>query len=313
MKKLHPVKFRVTVKMCAKNIATDLCFPVSTRTKFYTDNFSFLHDDAEALWYKLRGLIDSFYGVAEKFYSYFYAFFLNNLLPPKFDDKPELANEILVQLSGCKHLEFEPKDCSLPEKELKTLQYLAGFCIHKFSRNSARAFHNQYCLILHACKVENDKTQALVNDRDRGGLWKVCKKMQDIFEECEILFRTKTSTFTSLVCKDLVTQSLKIITINSNFNDIILSVDIHMKNEFRINLLDHILTLDFRVRAFSFAKDVREKHKAAHKALRKCSLRTGIKKASSNTVERNCCKHSLQMAIFIATNTQKALLANLFY
>ena len=170
------------------------------------------------------------YGVAEKFYSYFYALFLNNLLLPKFDDKTltntlmsELANEILVHLSGCKHLELEPKDCSLPEKELKTLQYLAGFSIHKlytkfrFSRNSARAFHNQYCLILHACKVENDDTQALVNVCDRRWLWKVCKKMQDILMECEILFRTKTSTFTSsLVCKDLVTQSLKDITINSN-------------------------------------------------------------------------------------------------
>ena len=144
---------------------------------------------AEALWYKLRGLIDSLEGVAEKFYSYFYALFINNLLPPKFDDKtltntlmPELANEILVHLSGCKHLELEPKNCSLPEKELKTLHYLAGFCIHKlyrkfrFSRNSARAFHNHNCLILHACKVENDDTQTLVNVRDRGGLSKVCKK-----------------------------------------------------------------------------------------------------------------------------------------
>ena len=189
MKKLHPVKLRVMVKMCAENIATDLCFPVSTRTKFSIDNFSFLHDDAEALWYKLRGLIDSFDGVAEKFYSYFYSLFLNNLLPPTFGDKTrrntlmsELANEILVHLSGCKHLELEPKDCSSPENELKTLQYLAGFCIHKlyakfrFSRNFARAFHNQYCLILHACQVENYDTQALVNVRDRGGLSKVCKK-----------------------------------------------------------------------------------------------------------------------------------------
>ena len=75
------------VKMCAENIATDLCFPVSTRTKFSTDNFSFLHYDAEALWYKLRGLIDSFDGFTEMFYSGFYALFLNNLLPPKCDDK----------------------------------------------------------------------------------------------------------------------------------------------------------------------------------------------------------------------------------
>ena len=126
---------------------------------------------------------------------------------------------------------------------------------------------------MHACKVENDDTQVLVNVRDRGGLSKVCQKMQDIFVECEILFRTKTSTFTSsLVCKDLVAQSLKNITINSNFNDI-LSIDIHRKREFRIDLLEHILTLYFRVQAFSSAKDVREKHKAAHKALRKRSLR----------------------------------------
>ena len=31
-----------------------------------------------------------------------------------------------------------------------------------------------------------------------------------------------------------------------------------MKKEFRINLLDHILASYFRVRAFAFAKDVRE-------------------------------------------------------
>ena len=124
MKKLHPVKLQVMAKMCAENIATDLCFPVSTRTKFSTDNFSFLHDDAEASWCKFRSLVDSFDGVAEKFYSYFYALFLNNLLPPKFDGKTqtntlmsELANEILVHLSGCKHLGLEPKDWSLPEKD----------------------------------------------------------------------------------------------------------------------------------------------------------------------------------------------------
>ena len=50
-------------------------------------NVSFLQDDAVVLCYKLRGLIDSFDGVAEKFYSYFYALFLNNLLLTKFDDK----------------------------------------------------------------------------------------------------------------------------------------------------------------------------------------------------------------------------------
>ena len=65
--------------------------------------------------------------------------FLNNLLPPKFDDKTltntlmsELANEILVHLSGCKHLELEPKDCSLPEKELKIYNILLVFVSTNF-------------------------------------------------------------------------------------------------------------------------------------------------------------------------------------
>ena len=54
----------------------------------------------------------------------------------------ELANEILVHLSGCKHLGLEPKDWSLPENELKTLHYLAGFCIHKLYKIS---FFKEYC------------------------------------------------------------------------------------------------------------------------------------------------------------------------
>ena len=124
-----------------------------------------------------------------------------------------------------------------------------------------------------------------VIEEDCGKYVKKCKIFLWNVRSCS---ETKTSTFTSsLVCKDLVTQSLKIITIISNFNAIILSVDIHMKKEFRKNLLEHILTLYFRVRAFSFDKDVREKHRAAHKASRKRSLRTEIKKASSNTVERH--------------------------
>ena len=82
-----------------------------------------------------------------------------------------------------------------------------------------------------------------------------------------------------------------------------------MKKEFRTNLLEHNLTLYFRGRAFSFAKDVREKHKAAHKALIKRALRTESKKASFSTVERHYCNYiTLQTATFIARNTQIALI-----
>jgi len=51
-----------------------------------------------------------------------------------------------------------------------------------------------------------------------------------------------------------------------------------------MNLLEQILTLFVRLRTFSFAKDIREKHKLAKKASRKRSLRTDIKQSSSTTV-----------------------------
>ena len=90
------------------------------------------------MWYILSPIIDSFHGDAEKFYSAFYALFLDNILRRKFEDKvltntllAEVANEVLVHLSGCKDLEPEVNVPAVSEKELKSLQYLAGYVIHK--------------------------------------------------------------------------------------------------------------------------------------------------------------------------------------
>ena len=113
---------------------------------------------------------------------------------------------------------------------------------------------------------------------------KSVKKMQSVFLECETLFRENTSGFISnLSCDHLVQEAMKNIFVISNFNAIVLSVDINVTKEFRMNLLEHILTLYFRVRSFSYAKDIREKHKAAKKDSRKRSLRTEINRASSST------------------------------
>ena len=222
--------------------------------------------------------------------------FLN---PGKFDSivitnilLAEVGNEVLAHLSGCKELELEINVPSITEKELKSLQYLAGFVIHKlyikfrFSKNSASVF-NQHCSqILHACKVDTDESQTLVEARDRGGLWKVNKKFQAVFLESEKYFREQTSkVLSNLSCQHMVQESMKNVMIISNFNAVVLSVDMVVTKEFRMNLLEHILTLYFRVRSFSFAKDIREKHKADKKASRKRSLRTEITRASSSTDE----------------------------
>jgi len=302
LNKLHPTQLMCMVSKCAENIYQDMCFPLSLRLKFSTEHFSFTQDDAESLWYVIRPVVDSCNGDAEKFYSKFYALFLDNILPRKFDDKTvtntllaEVANEVLAYLSGNNVMGPEGDvSVGVSEKELKSLQYLAGYVIHKlytkfrFSKNSASVFNHHCCLILHACKVETDVSQTLIDARDRGGLWKISKRMQSVFLECEKLFRKSTSGFISkLSCEVLVQEAFKNSIVISCFNALVLSVDVYIKKEFRMNLLEHILTLYFRVRSFSYAKDIREKHKAAKKESRMRSLRTEINRASSSTDEKH--------------------------
>ena len=115
-----------------------------------------------------------------------------------------------------------------------------------------------------ASKLENDVTQTLVNARDRGGLWKVNKKIKDIFFNCEIIFRSNTANFTTLlIFKDLFDKMIENIIIVSNFNSICSGIDPEVKKEISLNPLEYMLTLFVRVRSFSYARDVMEKHKAA--------------------------------------------------
>ena len=71
------------------------------------------------------------------------------------------------------------------------------------------------------------------------------------------------------------------IIVKSNFTSLCESSTTLIKKEIGHNLLEYIIVLYFRVRTFSFAKDIREKHKVAKKDSRKRSLRTEIKKSSS--------------------------------
>jgi len=54
--------------------------------------------------------------------------------------------------------------------------------------------------------------------------------------------------------------------------------DTIVPKEVQKTLLEQIVTLFIRVRTFSFAKNTRERHKAAKRESRKRSLRTEIKK-----------------------------------
>ena len=78
---------------------------------------------------------------------------------------------------------------------MKCFQYISGYNVHKFhnkfrfSKSCSNNYNRQCVAILKACKVDSDDTQTLVNARDRGGLWRVSKNMQNLFWKSECIFR----------------------------------------------------------------------------------------------------------------------------
>ena len=241
------------------------------------------------MWRKLKSVIDNFIGDAEKFYSGFFSLLVVNILPSKFEESfvtntlmAEVGNLLLSQLSCGRNKDTIKEPKSLSEKEKKSLQYLSGFVLHKlYSKflfsNKCRT-HQQNISILQACRVENDETQTLCNARDRGGLWKVNKKSEQVFLRSELLFRARTTSFTSAIaCENLVEEILKDSSVLSSYHDIFLCANVEVSKEFGLDLLEQMMTMYFRVRTFSFAKDIREKHKISKRSGEKRSLRTEIK------------------------------------
>ena len=303
-KKLSSSLLKDIVINSAEKLHNDECFPQDKRSLFCKEKFSFSDEEASVLWGHLKDLIENFEGDAEEYYTNVYTLFLDNLLPKKFKHRSitnllmqEVANQILAHLTDSKVNTLETPSTtssSLTEKDVNKLQYLGGYILHKlhskfrFGKNWSCQYNKECATILEACRVENDASQTLVNIRDRGGLWRVEKRMQTIFSHCEIIFRLHTTNFkTLLVCKDIVSEALEDLTIISSFETICLDAEVDVQKEILYNLLEDIVTLFVKVRTFSFSQDVREKHKARKKETRKSSLRTEIKKASSSSSSKS--------------------------
>ena len=297
-KKLSQAKLNEILKVSCDNVLKDMCLPPeSTRQAFFNCTFTF--DEIMALWEKLRPLIDEHTGDGEKFFTGFYGLLDENLLPSKFHEitltnilMMEVGNLVLIHLdSGFKTQSQPEKEVSLvTENEIKCLQYVSGYIIHKlhnkfrFSKSFSKYYNRQCVAILKACKVDVDDTQTLVNIRDRGGLWRVNKLMQDLFLTCENIFRSKTSNHSSkIICEEIVKSMFENSTIRSKFKTVCYDVDPKVNSEISLNLLEQILTLFVRMRTFSYARDIREKHRASKKKGKKRAMRTDIKITSSTT------------------------------
>lgn len=96
--KLHPLHVKSIVICCAKKLHNDMCYPEDIRSMFSPDSFSFSNSDAQGLWAKIKPIIFSFNGDAEKLHTQFFGLLVDNLLPSKFDDC-STANILLIEVA----------------------------------------------------------------------------------------------------------------------------------------------------------------------------------------------------------------------
>ena len=191
---------------------------------------------------------------------------------------------------------FKPKeipDVDIPpvtEKEMGGLQYLAGYVVKKMlkkamlGKNCDSAKNQSIIKILQHASVDNLENQKLVNCLNRGGLTAVSIDFQRMFLKAEVQFRKVTTTNNHLKSIDVnsITYSLMQDTeVISYYNSVVDTCGVeNIDSEDRENLLQNMLQLYIRVRAFSLARDIVGKHRQASKQKRSKALHKNIKKST---------------------------------
>nr|XP_047137442.1 uncharacterized protein LOC124813946 [Hydra vulgaris] len=121
----------------------------------------------------------------------------------------------------------------------------------------------QSLILLLESMLTNDIKQKLIDVQNRGGLSAVNKNMQNIFIKVEECFRIKTSFYSikKIDIPKITNELLKSEEILSYYNNHCDASGIVIEKELKKNLLENMIQLYCRVRSFSLAKDITEKHK----------------------------------------------------
>lgn len=192
----------------------------------------------------------------------------------------ELANHIFAVIVGIKTtdqadiLHFNTNLTILNEKEKNALAYLIGYVCGTLYRRIRRAGKDKtdqqksYLATLLATKIEDDNSASkqLVNIKNRGGLWSVCDDTVMIFHVAETLFVKKTAQGGNKIeAQSMVDKLLVSPIIQSCMSLVCKSAELPIDPEITLNLLEHMVTLFIRVRAFSYAKDKKQAFKRMQK------------------------------------------------
>ena len=266
-----------------KQLEADQCYPDEIRRQINGLEASLSINQVSTVYNLVSEVVFKFKGDAEKFYPDFVFLFQSNKIFEELDHNCnvligfDLANHVLAFLVNSKligdSINFQQQQSDFSLKDIEIITYLSGYVVGTLYRRiqyskRAKTMVDQHCLsILMACKyVEGTETDTshhrLINERDRGGLWRLKYDCINIFKSCESYFLSATKNFVSEIdCKHLVSQLLEDTFVLGCFGDMRRSAEEKVSKEISLNLLEDMLTLYIRVRSHSYAKDKQQHHK----------------------------------------------------
>lgn len=164
------------------------------------------------------------------------------------------------------------------ERDDDILEYLGGYVMQHLYRKIKRS--KQYnsdknikvCNILEAGRSETIAEQRLISCKSRGGLWGVTKPCFNIFKIIEDVFtsRTNVENFKKFNLDILLEEMLANENVVSNFEIMLEDAVVEVKDhDIAYHVLQLMVKLYIRVRAFSYAKKITELHTMKQKSLRK--------------------------------------------
>jgi hypothetical protein len=178
----------------------------------------------------------------------------------------------------------------ITQKELGGLQYLSGYVVRKLLKkvkNNAKyeSPESQSIMQILSNAIATDTSkQELISVLNRGGLTSVVEECQQLFSCAELKFRIETSqhNLRKVDTKKIVYELLQDPDVISFYNCIVdRSDENNVDDELKMNLLEDMLKLYLRVRAFSLTKDIVTKHKQFVKRTKAKGLRKTIKKSTN--------------------------------
>jgi len=175
----------------------------------------------------------------------------------------------------------------LSDEEKAGLQYIGGYLLHKLhTKHAGKSSESEQAIsILKAGKLEDQnaiESQKLTSSLNRGGLWAISKNAQPIFERTEHYFRDATSktNMQNIAYASIISRSVHDVEVVSAYSSILSSSELIINSSVAKDVLHNIIQLYVKVRSFSLAKGIIQKHKIRLKQMKSKALRKDISRAS---------------------------------